>query len=402
MEYNYSSNIITDISHNGCNKVTSLIIEKTNVESFIDINECELIDKSNNQKYIFILPIFGENELIDLYFKKITKIINLTNLLKSDFLFLLIGDVHVSDDPIFLDMPIIKQLKFILRYTYKPFIYPVKLSQQRLLFDNLHFQEIQKFIIKPQLPYLKILNELKKDMGTGVHWNESQCSLNFTINESGLSSLKSTAIRAATLKKASSLPIHELNLERSSIIQLQELEFFLNSRIKKLNLSSNKLSTLKGISVALPKLNWLSVAANNFSHINFNDLPNKIKAILAHKNNISSYELDVNKYEQVERISLYRNNIHKADEFFQLPKLQKINIGANPVSSLPISLNRNSELRYLGIARTNIKFIPEWILESKYIEEVDISYIENNIKKSHIDYLKHKGVNLIVSPFVNV
>jgi len=401
---NYSSSsscILTDISHKSCSDITDLIINKTSINSYIDINNCELLKKSNNQKYIFIIPIFGENELIEPYFQKIIKILKLSCLLNSDLLFLLIGDVHASDDQEFLDMPIIKQLKFILRHTYSPSIYPVKLSHQRLLFDNLHIHEIQNFIIRPQLPYLRILNELKRKIGKGVHWNDALYSLNFTVSESGLSSLKNKTMMSPILNKASNLPVNELNLERSSIEDINELKPFFNSEITKLNISSNQLSALKGISVVLPKLNWLSVAANHLSDINFNDLPSNIKVFLAHKNNIASYELDVKNLEQLERISLYRNNIYYFDSLFQLPNLKKINIGANPVSSLPASINISSQLRSLGIARTNITFIPEWILESKYIEEVDISYIEHNIKKSHINHLKGKGVNLIFSPFIN-
>lgn len=351
-------------------------------------------------KHVFILPIYGENELIEFYSDKLERLFQNNDFDECQFLFLLIGDIHVSDEAAFADMPIIKQLRYKLRNFVEPIIYPVKLSLQRLTSDGRHFYEIHRFISSPVPNFSNHLRRLKKIIHGPFHWDEGAGALGFINDENGYSSLRSHSSKNMIFCLAANLPIRELSLERSKIKTIEELEAFRGSPIVKLDLSSNHLSSLNGLSEITPALQWLNIAANQFECIDFELLPKSTEIVYAHKNNAVDFFLDDEKGTNLKRISMYRNNISSADCFFKIPKLEFINLGANPIKSLPFE--SCAKLKYLGIAKTAITCLPDWILESEVIEIIDISYIENNLNRKHLDFLTRKGVRLIVSPFYNL
>lgn len=351
-------------------------------------------------KHVFILPIYGENELIEFYSDKLERLFQDNDFDECQFLFLLIGDVHVSDDAAFADMPITKQLRYKLRNFVEPIIYPVKLSLQRLTSDDRHFYDIHRFISSPVPNFSSHLSRLKKIIHGPFHWDEEAGTLSFMNNENGYSSLINHDSTNMVFCLAANLPIRELSLERARIKSIEELEAFRGSSIFKLNLSSNCLSSLNGLSEITPELQWLNIAANHFSCIDLRLLPKSTEVIYAHKNNAVDFVIGDVGGVNLKRISIYRNNISSADCFFEIPKLEFINVGANPIKSLPFE--SRAKLKYLGIAKTAITCLPDWILESEVIEEIDISYIENNLNRKHLDLLTRKGVRLIVSPFYNL
>jgi Leucine-rich repeat (LRR) protein len=46
-------------------------------------------------------------------------------------------------------------------------------------------------------------------------------------------------------------------------------------------------------------------------------------------------------------------------------------------------------LEYLGLARTQISRLPEWVFSIQKLRELDISYIEDRIPPAQIAHLRH-------------
>ena len=74
------------------------------------------------------------------------------------------------------------------------------------------------------------------------------------------------------------------------------------------------------------------------------------------------------------------------------------NLGANPISALPETLSTCNNLEFLGLARTQISRLPDWIFSSPSLRELDISYIEDRIPRAQIELLCAQNISLVTRP----
>jgi Leucine-rich repeat (LRR) protein len=78
--------------------------------------------------------------------------------------------------------------------------------------------------------------------------------------------------------------------------------------------------------------------------------------------------------------------------------LQKINLGANPIASVPDGLRNARGLRFLGLARTHVTSLPRWLRDIECLRQLDISYIEHQLPANDLEELAERGVELIRKP----
>ena len=101
---------------------------------------------------------------------------------------------------------------------------------------------------------------------------------------------------------------------------------------------------------------------------------------------------------RIKSLSLYRNRLTTFDWPAGQSALSRLNLGANPLVSLPETLSECAALESLGLARTQISCLPEWVFSIQTLRELDISYIEDRIPPAQIAHLRARRVSLITRP----
>ncbi|MNY19565.1 Leucine Rich repeats (2 copies) [compost metagenome] len=101
---------------------------------------------------------------------------------------------------------------------------------------------------------------------------------------------------------------------------------------------------------------------------------------------------------RLKHLSLYRNRFRHLEWPAEQTDIERLNLGANPIEALPEQLAHARHLRYLGIARTHIRHLPDWIFELPALAEIDISHIEDRLPSIQLQKLTDSGITLIKKP----
>jgi len=127
-------------------------------------------------------------------------------------------------------------------------------------------------------------------------------------------------------------------------------------------------------------------------------LPRGLEHLYLQKNDLHEFAAMPVDVARIKSLSLYRNRLTTFDWPAGHSALSRLNLGANPLVSLPETLSECAALESLGLARTQISCLPEWVFSIQNLRELDISYIEDRIPPTQIAHLRARRVSLITRP----
>lgn len=373
--------------------ILSLTIKITDIGNF---DEKISIKNVGRTSLLLVIPIFGDNDLLESHFKSISLLANDPNLIGRKIIIALKGDRHISDEKFEEGTSIRKKLENIFFFSESIYFCHEKLDIDT---SQVIAEEIAQYICQYQSEKDHHIEIIAKILGKKVRWDNVRRLLDFYDKSTGFSLLyeRESAEIAATFECLPKIDIKTLLMTNASLNDEALKMISQPLKIQKLDLSGNCF-TLRQVFETFESPDWLSIAANQATNIQLADCPKTLQSLYLHKNNIKSLSISANLPCQIKELSLYRNQLQE----FILPADQKefsrINLGANPISSLSESLSQSRKLKFLGIARTNIKSLPDWLFDMKSLIQLDISHIEDNIPKSQLDKLVKKGITLIKKP----
>lgn len=345
---------------------------------------------------IFILPILGDNDLLPFQASELDEFLTTQNLAGRKVILVLKGDRHASDEFVLEKYPVHVKLRHIFRSITSLAILDTKLDQdtaERIACRVSH--ELEEALPSP----CKELDLLAGLLGRAPAWDPELKQLDFDDGASSYSLLYKISRPALEEVVRLSKSLHPQSLViNHAHMQPPELEIFSNiSTVKKVQLSSNNL-TLDDVLSAFPSCRWVSLAANQLEVFSLAKSGPMLESVLVHKNNLRELILEPLLPCQLKRLSIYRNQISSFEWPANQSSLEVLNLGANPLTQLPISLVQAQNLKFLGLARTEITHLPDWIFSLPSLKEVDISHIEDRLPVSQIAKLLEMGVHLIKKP----
>ncbi len=189
-----------------------------------------------------------------------------------------------------------------------------------------------------------------------------------------------------------------LNLSYAYISENKSQYMNMIGSVTTLEANSNNL-TLHNIIQFFPNLKRLNLAANNLSSgIECINNLKQLTDLQLYKNRLNYFELEGDLLAQIRRISLYRNKLKDINFTGDCSQIEYLNIGANPISTIPSKLSESNKLTFLGLARTKVKDLPDWIFYLPSLETVDLSYIEDQIPTKQIMKLCKSNMKIITRP----
>lgn len=345
---------------------------------------------------VLLLPIWGDNDLTAETSISLARLASCNNHQGCTIVVVAHGDRHVSDE-------------FVSPHT--PFSIKV-----RRLFDNVATfelltskldrftaaalaQEIVDLTNATNANDVRQLNSISRLLPHAPKWNVYKRLLDFFDPSTGHSLLRyvQRSVNADISHHVRALAPRILKMTHADLDdeKLSEVSGTLLAEV--IDLGSNYLSC----DALIPQLGacrWLSLAANGLTHTGLLQLPQQLEHLYLQKNNIHEFAPPAEHVAQLKSISLYRNRLTTFDWPDGQMALTYLNVGANAISVLPNSLSNCTSLESLGLARTKLVSLPEWILSHPKLRELDISYIEDKIPKSQIAHLRRRRVSLITRP----
>ena len=345
---------------------------------------------------LFIIPIMGDNDLLPYQVQKFKNFIKNNNLIGYKLIVILKGDRHMSDQLVLKNYPIHIKLSNIFS-TFNDFhILDIKLDKNTVSRLSV---KVSKLVEHKFLEYCKELDSIGRLLNKKPKWNAKLQELDFYNETSGYSLLKNlpqseyyTLVNIIRILKPVTLKLNHAHLSKIDFNNFSDLNSVLN-----LELNSNTL-TMNQVLSSFPKCRHISLGANYMKTFSLERAEETLESIYVYKNSIK--ELIINPYLpcKLKKISLYRNEICCFEYSADQNKLEKLNLGANPLTKLPDTLSEAKNLTSLGLARTNITSLPEWIFNLPSLKEVDISYIEDKLPLNQLKKLSELNIEMITKP----
>lgn len=346
---------------------------------------------------VLVLPILGDNDLPSEHLRTIQQWRDTQNLAGRRLFIILKGDRHVSDEFVCPRHPIHIKLRKLFYFLARLSILPIKLDMDTtariasLIADELEADDAAAPCRARDL--------LAQVTGSPPGWDPERELLDFDDENNGSSLLHE--IPRARLKgvfhaiRALSPRILKLNHAQLSDSDMADLPAI--SSVLAAELNSNCMG-LQSASAVFPYCQWLSLGANRLKVLDLTSAPSELNTLLVYKNSLEELQWPTNASCRLKHLSVYRNRFHHFDWPAGQTDIERLNLGANPVEVLPEQLAHARHLRYLGIARTHIRRLPDWLFELPELVEVDISHIEEQLPPSQLDKLIDSGITLIKKP----
>lgn len=345
---------------------------------------------------VLILPIFGDNDLTDDIFTCLTRLLLCENYRKRTTIVVAHGDRHASDELIAHNTSFSIKIHNLFSGVSSFELLTTKLD--RFTADTLAY-EIFDFLKATNYRDNIELSSITKNLSRAPRWCVRKRLLDFYNCSTGSSLLRplNRVIQTEIASNIFALAPRILKTTHAGLNDdaLAVLEAALYSEV--IDLGSNHFSW-EAIVPHIAACRWLCLAANGLSSVNLSQMPKKLKHIYLHKNNINEFIVEPVDAAQLQTLSLYRNKVAVFDWPATQSELTRLNVGANPLLSLPETLGECAELEFLGLARTKLSSLPEWIFSLPKLQELDISYIEERIPPSQLAHLRAKGILLITRP----
>lgn len=345
---------------------------------------------------VLILPIFGDNDLTDEIFTYLTRLVLCKNYRKRTTIVVAHGDRHASDELIARNTPFSIKIHSLFSGVSSFELLTTKLDQ--FTADTLAC-EILDFLKATNSRDNIELNRITNNLSRAPKWCVRKRLLDFYDYSTGSSLLKplNRVTQTEVAGHIFALAPRILKTTHAGLNDnaLAVLEAALYSEV--IDLGSNHFSW-ETIVPHIAACRWLCLAANGLSLANLSQIPQELKHLYLHKNDINEFIVEPAEVARLQTLSIYRNKVAAFDWPAAQSELTRLNVGANPILSLPETLSECIELEFLGIARTQLSSLPEWIFSLPKLQELDISYIEERVPPSQITHLRAKGISLITRP----
>lgn len=375
-----------------------MLIEQLATSGFVSNSTSALADfaeraNSSASPLVFILPVRGDMDLLDMHFAQLRVIARHASLLHRQLIFVLHGDRHIWDEADD-SYPIYAKLKSLFFYSGIFCICPEKLDADSA-------KVVARFVLealktKPCAEAERIAR-IALLLNKKPRWQPQKKNLGFYDGSTGQSQL--VTVTATTVDAvqdiAQQIALNSLELNHASLQPDQLRGRRYNTR--HVDLIGNHLN-FASVWPAFPDVEWINLAANELSVVDTEQCPASVRHLYLHKNAIDQLYLPAGLACKLRSLSLYRNRLTR----FELPadqtELVKLNLGANPITSLPETLQHAHQLQFLGLARTGLRTLPNWLLDMPQLKEVDLSHMQHLIPGWQIQALVSRGVNIILEP----
>ncbi len=359
-----------------------------------------LRDGADHPVVVLLLPIFGDNDLTDEANTCLAHIASCDSYRERAIVVVAQGDRHVSDEFVTPDTPFSIKVRRLFSSVGSFEILETKLD--RFTADTLA-HEILDLVDATSLSDVQELNCIARLLPRAPKWNARKRQLDFYDPCTGRSLFK-TAERAVQKRIASHIQAiapRILKITHAGLGDdaLADLEGALHAEV--IELGSNVFSWT-GLVPQLGACRWLGLAANGLAQVHLSQLPQGIEHLYLHKNDLHEFVARQTEVARLKSLSLYRNQVTTFDWPAGQSTLTRLNLGANPISSLPETLSDCAALECLGLARTQISSLPEWVFSIQNLRELDISYIEDRIPPAQIAHLRARRVSLITRPGLDI
>jgi hypothetical protein len=329
---------------------------------------------------VFIIPIWGDMDLKADHFAKLRDLAQHPTMTGRPVLAILHGDRHAWDkgDEV---CPIHAKLKSLFYYSDLFWICPEKLDS-----------ESAGLVI----PYLvKVCaNEPAKDeahiaciarlLGRRPNWRKDKKHIGFYDAATGESLLLKASNPTAVLDALQMLDLNSLELNHAGL-EVRHLQ-------------ERRYSARYVVSKVCSEAEWVNLAANNLVKVNADSCRTSLRHLYLHKNAIQELNLPAGLPCQLQSLSLYRNQLTELDLPADQISLVKLNLGANPICRVPEVVRQMRDLKFLGLARTRLHSLPNWLHDMPQLQEVDLSHMLNMIPIAEIRELAARGINIIFEP----
>ncbi|CAE6959453.1 hypothetical protein [Paraburkholderia domus] len=345
---------------------------------------------------LFVLPIMGDNDITDELLELLRRFVAAAHCDNRAVLVAAKGDRHVSDEFVSLAAPFGVKLHNLFSAVGAFRILETKLDTDTAMTVAREVADVANSLSATDVAHLSELTRLLPERPL---WQPHKRLLDFYSPGTGFSLLKGQNVSA--LQKVAgcivNLAPRVLTIRDAGLVDdtLPGIASALCAEV--IDLGSNAL-TLPAAAPVLVNCRWLSMAANQLTHADLSVLPASVEKINLQKNMLGELSLDRAHGAQFSEVSLYRNRLAELEWPDDQVAITRLNVGANPLERLPDSLANARYLRSLGVARTGLKRLPEWIFHLPQIRELDISYIENVLPVPQIGKLRQMGVALITRP----
>lgn len=359
-----------------------------------DASSIAAIQEDNH--LLFVIPILGDNDLTSDLHTLLHRIINLCDCTRRAILIALNGDRHVSDDSLVSDAPICTKLRHLFAGCGVFRLWNQKLDRDT---SQAISAEMAALLHSIKLGDVAALTSITKLLNGRPDWEPMIRKLDLYCPQTGFSLLferNSSIVRLTSQYVAALAPkilfLRGAGLDNESLPDIADA---LNAKCIDVG---NNAFTLGAISQYLINCNWLSLSANQMIFADLSLVPSVTENILLHKNFIGEITLKGSRANQFKLISLYRNCLSYIDWPTDQLAISRLNLGANPIQKLPSALANATHLKWLGLARTQIKELPDWIFHLPNIQEIDVSYIEDILPASQLRKLRMMKISLITRP----
>lgn len=353
-------------------------------------------DGADHPVVVLLLPILGDNDLTDGVSTCLAHLASCDSYRECAIVVVAHGDRHVSDEFVTPDTPFSIKVRRLFSSVGTFEILETKLD--RFTAAALA-HEILDLVDDTSSSDVLELNCIARLLPRAPKWNARKRQLDFYDPCTGRSLFK-TAERAVQKRIASHIQViapRILKMTHAGLGDdaLADLEGALHAEV--IDLGSNDFSW-KSLVPQLGACRWLGLAANGLAQVRLSQLPGGLEHLYLHKNALHEFAARQTEVARLKSLSLYRNRVTTFDWPAGQSKLTRLNLGANPITSLPETLSDCAALEFLGLARTQISSLPEWVFSIQKLRELDISYIEDRIPPAQLAHLRARRVSLITRP----
>ncbi|MNB95422.1 Leucine Rich repeats (2 copies) [compost metagenome] len=345
---------------------------------------------------LLVLPILGDNDLPSEQIRMIQHWRDTQCLTGRRIFVLLKGDRHVSDEFVIPSYPVHIKLRKLFYFLSGLSILPIKLdvdTTERIAAKVT--DELEASIIAP----CKAWDYLVQLTGKSPYWDPDRKRLDFDDKENGSSLLYEipTAQLNAIFHATQALAPRVLKLNLAHLSETDIMRMPATPSVLAAELNSNCMS-LQSVSATFPECGWISLGANGLTTLDLTTASPALHTLLAYKNSLEEWQWPTMARYRLKHLSLYRNRFRHLEWPAEQTDIERLNLGANPIEALPEQLAHARHLRYLGIARTHIRHLPDWIFELPALAEIDISHIEDRLPSIQLQKLTDSGITLIKKP----
>jgi len=363
-------------------------------------DEPALPGRSHPRVIVLVLPVLGDNDLKDDTRSRLARLALCDSHRNCAFVVVGHGDRHVSDEFVAPNTPFSIKVRHVFSGVGAFELLATKLDRYTAVSLA---RDIADFVDATSSSGICRLNAIARLLPRAPRWHASKQLLDFYDACTGCSLLKS-AERA--IMKTIAFHIEAI---APRVLQMAHVGFRDDAlhdvaralRAEVMDLGSNHFSW-DGLVSQLGACRWLGLAANDLTQVQLSLLPRQLEHLYLHKNNLREFLAMPAEVARLKSLSLYRNRLGVFDWPAGQTALARLNLGANPISLLPETLSDCVALESLGLARTKLARLPEWIFSLPKLRELDVSYIEDQIPSAQIAQLRRRGVSLITRPGSNL